>query len=330
MPSALNTRHLIAPELLPALDLMPTLECSDELVQTIRAMPAGSAFMEGPPLTPEQESVHCEERLISGPDGAPDVRVLYYTPSGDAGQTRPAYLHIHGGGYILGAPEMNDPANRSLAKALNCVVVSVDYRLAPETRYPGAVEDCYAVLRWLHNEANALNIDPRRIAIGGESAGGGHAAALALLARKRNEFPICLQVLDCPMLDDRTGSDGDEHPYCGEFIWTPHNNRFGWRALLGTEPGSSAVSEEAVPARAKDLGGLPPTFIAIGALDLFLEESMEYARRLIREGVATELHITPGAFHGYQAAGAKAPQVRTAMGLTYSALARAWGVELSA
>ncbi|MFT5033467.1 MAG: acetyl esterase/lipase [Bermanella sp.] len=330
MTKAKNTSHLIAPEFLPALDVMPTLECTDELVQAIRAMPSGAAFIDSPPLTATQESVNCEERFITGHDGAPDVRVLHYCPSAETDQARPAYLHIHGGGYILGSPEMTDIANRSLVLTLDCVVVSVDYRLAPETRYPGAIEDCYAALRWLNTEAKTLNIDPKRIAIGGESAGGGHAAALALLARRRNEFPVCLQLLDCPMLDDRTGSNGDDHPYCGEFIWTAHNNRYGWQALLGLEPGSSAVPAEAVPARVKDLSGLPPTFITIGALDLFLEESMEYARRLIREGVTTELHIIPGAFHGYQAAGSQAPQVKTVMKLIYAALARAWDLNLPA
>lgn len=327
MTARKNTHHLIAPELLPALDVMPQLDINEELLQAIRSMPAGTSFGEPPALTPEQQSVRREERLIDGPKGAPKVRVLVYSPANESVQTRPAYLHIHGGGYILGTPEISDASNRSLVHRLGCIVVSVDYRLAPEARYPDAVEDCYAALAWLHREAKTLNIDTQLIAIGGESAGGGHAAALALLARRRNEFSICLQILDCPMLDDRTGSSHDAHPYCGEFVWTPHNNRFGWQALLGVEPGSDAVPEEAVPARASDLSGLPPTYIAIGALDLFLEESLEYARRLIREGIPTELHVIPGAFHGYQAAGEQAPQVKTAAQLSYSALARAWGLQ---
>lgn len=322
--TATNTRHLIAPELLPALDVMPQFECNDEFLEMLRSMPADAALMEQPPLTEEQAAVICEQRFIDGLNGAPPVRVLVYSTASDSGQSRPAYLHIHGGGYILGAPEINDASNRSLVNSLGCVVVSIDYRLAPETRYPGAVEDCYAALSWLHREAATLNVDPERIAIGGESAGGGHAAALALWARKHGEIPICLQVLDCPMLDDRTGSNGDDHPYCGEFIWTAHNNRYGWQALLGAEPGSDDIAEESVPARVKDLSGLPPTYIAIGALDLFLEESLEYARRLIREGVPTELHVIPGAFHAYQAAGEQAPQVKTAGLLASNALARAW------
>ncbi len=319
MPS--NSHHLIAEELLPALDAMPSLELNDDLIKMVRALPADSQFMEAPPLTPLQKAIPCEEKWIPGPSGAPDVRVLIYQPIENTDKPRPAYLHIHGGGYVLGTPEVNDAANRSLVAALGCVVVSVDYRLAPETPYPGAVEDCYAALSWLNQQADALNIDPSRIAIGGESAGGGHAAALALLARKRGEFQPCFQLLSCPMLDDRTGG---EHPYCGEFIWTPHNNRFGWRALLGMEPGSDEVPEEAVPARVRDLSRLPPTLIVIGALDLFLEESLEYARRLIRHGVPTELHVIPGAFHAFEAAGEQAPQVRAANQKYYSALSRAW------
>jgi acetyl esterase/lipase len=202
-------------------------------------------------------------------------------------------------------------------------VVSVDYRLAPETRFPGAVEDCYAALAWLVSQAERLGVDRERVAIGGESAGGGHAAALALLVRQRGDIKLCLQMLDSPMLDDRTGSTRDAHPYCGEFVWTPASNRFGWRALLGVEPGGPEVPVEAVPARVADLSGLAPAFILVGALDLFLEEDMEYARRLTRVGVPTELHVIPGAFHGFGAAGEDQPIVRHCLNLRRHALARA-------
>jgi triacylglycerol lipase len=200
----------------------------------------------------------------------------------------------------------------------------VDYRLAPETRYPGAVEDGYAALLWLSANAEQLGVDRARIAIGGESAGGGHAAALAIVARDRGEVPICLQVLDSPMIDDRTGSTSDPHPYCGEFVWTSVNNRFGWRALLGVEPGGPQVPTAAAPARLENFAGLAPAFILVGALDLFMEEDVEYARRLIRAGVPAELHVIPGAFHGFGAAGGTAPQVQTALRLRREALARAF------
>jgi acetyl esterase/lipase len=227
---------------------------------------------------------------------------------------------------VLGDPEINDGSNRSIAAAVNCVVVSVDYRLAPETRFPGALEDCYAALMWLQAQAEQLGVDRSRIAIGGDSAGGGHAAALAILARNRGEAQIRFQLLDSPMLDDRTGTTSDPHPHCGEFVWTANSNRFGWQSLLGVEPGGPDVPVDAVPARVADLTGLPPTFISVGALDLFLEETLEYARRLIRAAVPTELHVIPGAFHGFGAASSDAPQLQTCIRLRHNALARALGV----
>jgi triacylglycerol lipase len=234
-------------------------------------------------------------------------------------------LHIHGGGYVLGIPEANDAANRATALALGIVVVSVDYRLAPETVWPGALEDCYAALVWMHESAAELGIDPTRIAIAGESAGGGHAAALALHARDRGGPAICFQLLDAPMLDDRTGTTNDPHPHVGHFVWTPEKNRFGWRALLGVEPGGPEVPAAAVPARAADLSGLPPTFISVGALDLFLEEDMDFVRRLTRAGVPAELHVIPGAYHGFGMAQGS-PQVVQTAELRNRALARALGV----
>jgi triacylglycerol lipase len=321
-----RTLGLVAPELLPLLDIFPAFDFNEDVLPAVRA---GTAIEREnrPPLSPEQQAVACEERFVPGPPGAPDVRVLVYTPPRQKTVApRPAYLQMHGGGFVIGNPEINDASNRSLAAELDCVVVSVDYRLAPETRFPGALEDCYASLLWLCAEAGRLGVDRSRIAIGGESAGGGHAAALALLARKRGDIRICLQLLDSPMLDDRTGSSSDPHPHCGEFVWTPNSNRFGWRSLLGAEPGGPQVPVEAVPARVADLTGLPPAFITVGALDLFLEEDMEYARRLIRAGVPTELHVIPGAFHGFGAAGGQAPQVQACMRLRRDALGRALGV----
>jgi triacylglycerol lipase len=319
-----TTRGLVAPELLPLLDFLPSFDFNEETLRAVRAM-TGMDPQRQPPLSAEQQTVDCQQRFIPGPPGAPDVRVLVYTPPRTTASTsrRPAYLHMHGGGYIIGNPELNDGPNRSLAAELDCVVVSVDYRLAPETRFPGAVEDCYAALLWLRTQAEALGVDTSRIAIGGESAGGGHAAALAILARNRGTAQIRLQLLDSPMLDDRTGSGPDPHPYCGEFVWTRNSNRFGWRSLLGVQPGGPDVPVEAVPARVADMTGLPPAFILIGALDLFLEESLEYARRLTRSGVPAELHVIPGGFHGFTLASGEVPQVQACMRLRRDALARA-------
>jgi Esterase/lipase len=155
-------------------------------------------------------------------------------------------------------------------------------------------------LKWLSTHADELSIDPNRIAVGGSSAGGGLAAALALLARDRGEIPLAFQFLLAPMLDDRTCTLAKPHPYTGEFIWTPDANRFGWTSLLGQEPGGPDVSPYAAAARAKHLEGLPATFLYVGALDLFLEEDLEYARRLTRAGAPTELHVYPGAYHGFR------------------------------
>ena len=255
-----NSRHLVAPELLPALDRFAEFELNDD---TLASMRAAARALPPLPLSSIAQAVRCTEQFIPGPRGAPDVRVLLNTPPAKNSSARPAYLQLHGGGFVMGAPEMNDGANRMLATGLDCTLVSVDYRLAPETHFPGAVEDAYAALLWLHREAKPLGVDHARIAIGGTGAGAGHAAALALRVRDRGEVPLCLQMLDSPMIDDRTGSTADPHPYCGEFAWTAAKNRFGWRALLGVEPGGPEIPVEAAPARVSDLSKLPPAFILV-------------------------------------------------------------------
>jgi acetyl esterase/lipase len=191
------------------------------------------------------------------------------------------------------------PRLQGIATDCHCVVVSVDYRLAPETRYPGSLEDNYAALKWVHAHAEELGIDRSKIAVGGESAGGGHAASLAIHARDRNEVPIVFQLLIYPQLDDRTGSTRPAPPAIGHFMWTASNNRFAWSSLLGVPAGSSKVPVAAVPARVASVGGLPPAWIGVGAIDLFAEEDMEYARRLVHAGVATELLVVRGAYHGF-------------------------------
>jgi acetyl esterase/lipase len=294
----MRSRHLVDPELLPFLDQFPPIEFSVEGLPQLRRTIADRARsrIAAAPLNPDEIDVL--ERRVPGPQGAPDVRVLIYTPKAATGLL-PALLHIHGGGFVVGTPDASDAGNRVLAKAAGCVIVSVDYRLAPETPYPGPVEDCYAVLKWVHAQAAELGVDSGRIAIGGESAGGGLAACLALLNRDRTEIPVMFQLLIYPMLDDR---EGEFHPYTGEQIWTAESNRFGWNALLGAAAGSHEVSPFAAAARAADLSALPAAFIAVGTLDLLIEQNLDYARRLIRAGVQTELHVYPGAYHGFNAA----------------------------
>lgn len=302
----MTTRHLVDPELVAMLDTFPPLTFTPESLAFIR-----TALNEMNTETPvmDDSTISVQEHFVTGLQGAPDVRVLVYHPSSRA-TSLPAILWIHGGGYVIGSPEQEDIRVRSIVSTIGCVAVSVDYRLAPETPHPGPVEDCYAALTWLHAHAGELGVDTTRIAICGASAGGGLAAALALLTRDRGEVPLAFQLLVYPMVDDRTVTTTKPHPYTGEYIWTPEANRFGWTALLGQEPGGPNVSPYAAAARADHLEGLPPTFICVGALDLFLEEDMEYARRLMRAGVPTELHVYPGAFHGFNMAiDAKVSQV---------------------
>jgi acetyl esterase/lipase len=212
---------------------------------------------------------------------------------------------MHGGGFMMTDPNLM-PRLQGIATDCHCVVVSVDYRLAPETRYPGSLEDNYAALKWVHTHAAELGIDRSRIAVGGESAGGGHAANLAIhardlkkLDRNKEDVPICFQLLIYPQLDDRTGNSHPEPPAIGHFMWTPSANRLAWSSLLGVPAGSSKVPVAAVPARVASVAGLPPAWIGVGAIDLFVEEDMEYARRLVHAGVATELLVARGAFHGF-------------------------------
>jgi acetyl esterase/lipase len=288
------SRHLVDPQLRGFVELMPPISFEGVDMAEMRARLAANA----PARAPTPDDVQVTEAKAPGRDGAPDVRLVVTAPKA-AGSARPGILHIHGGGYVLGAADMTSETDATYAQEFGAVVVSVDYRLAPETPYPGPVEDCYAGLAWLHAEAERLGVDRGRIIVTGESAGGGLAAALVLLARERGEIPIAFQHLIFPMLDDRTCTHPEPSPYLGQFVWTPAANTFGWTALLGHAPGLPDASPFAAPARASDLAGLPPTFMSVGALDLFLEEDLDYARRLIRAGVPTEVHVYPGAPHGF-------------------------------
>jgi acetyl esterase/lipase len=208
----------------------------------------------------------------------------------------PALLWIHGGGYVIGFAAQDDRLCRDYARRSGAVVVSVEYRLAPEAPGPAAVEDCHTALAWL---ATCDDVDPDRIAIGGASAGGGLAAALAHLAVERGEVEPCLQLLAYPMLDDRTvlRRDLDES---GFRLWNNRSNRFGWRSHLGVEPGGDDdLDPWMVPARAESLADLPPAWIGVGTLDLFHDEDVAYAERLEADGVACTLDTYPGGYHAF-------------------------------
>jgi len=292
-----STRHLVDPEVAPMLEAFPPLGLSAETLPAVREAQAAPVPDAPDPLALYPDVTTTEKR-IPGFEGDPDVRLLHYEPKDRTAPTA-ALVWIHGGGYVLGTADIDEILCRRIATETGATVVSVDYRLAPETRAPGLVHDCYAALRWVHDHAEELGVDRARIAVGGASAGGGLAATLAILARDRGEVPVSFQLLIYPMLDDRTGSTVQPHPYAGEFIWTPADNRFGWASLLGREPGGDDVSPYTAAARVESVEGLPPAFISVGALDLFAEEDITYATRLLRAGIPTELHVQPGAFHAY-------------------------------
>jgi len=290
------SRHLVDPELHALLDVLPTLTFTADILPAVRA--AAIAY---PPDPRSVEAVTLDKRTVPGPESGPDVGISVYAPRTRIGRL-PCLFHIHGGGFVTGSAAGLQAVHFPLALEANCVIVSVDYRLAPETPFPGAVEDCYSALSWVMAHVDELGVDASRIGVMGESAGGGLAASLALLVRDRGQYSLAFQHLIYPMLDDRTCVTDNPHPYVGQFIWTPESNVFGWASLLGIAPGSHGVSPYAAAARAVDLAGLPPTYIATGALDLFLEEDLEYARRLTRHGIAVELHVYPGAYHAFNIA----------------------------
>jgi acetyl esterase/lipase len=224
--------------------------------------------------------------------GATSVRVHRPAPTGDP---MPALLWIHGGGFVIGTAAQDDTVCRYFARELGIVVAAVDYRLAPEYPFPVPLHDCHDALAWL---ARQPSVDPDRIAVGGASAGGGLAAALAELVHQRGEVELAFQLLTYPMLDDRTATrpDVDETHLR---LWNTQANRFGWQSYLGAAPGGASVSGLAAPARLDDLTHLPPAWIGVGTFDLFYEEGIAYAERLRAAGVRCELDVVRGAFHGF-------------------------------
>jgi acetyl esterase/lipase len=224
------------------------------------------------------------------------VGIRLFRPEGVTGRT-PALLWIHGGGYVIGSAAQDDVLCRRFAQVLGATVVSVDYRLAPDHPYPAPLEDCYSALQWL---VRLPSVDPSRVAIGGASAGGGLAAALALLTRDRGEISLAAQLLVYPMLDDRTVERKDlDNP--GLRLWNQSSNRFGWSAYLG-----GADPQIAVPARREDLSGLPPAWVGVGTFDLFHDEDLAYAERLKAAGVPCDVEVVQGAFHGFDGIAPKA------------------------
>ena len=287
MTSKIDVMTLIDPEVaaaLVALDLRLG-ELSDRDLHSIRARLAAV------PLPALSDTVARRDYAV--PE-RPPVSVRVHREKSATGRL-PCIYWMHGGGLILGRNVGDDPRFDRWCPRLGCVGASVEYALAPESKYPGPLEDCYAGLKWLHAHADELGIDATRIGIGGASAGAGLAAGLALLARDRGEIAVAFQALIYPMIDDRqiTVSSQWNDP-----VWPPHANRYGWDSYLGDLNGDD-VPYYAAAARATDLRGLPPTYISVGALDVFADEDIDYANRLRHAGVPVEMHVYPGAPHGF-------------------------------
>ncbi|MBH0775293.1 alpha/beta hydrolase [Nocardia bovistercoris] len=291
------SRDLLDPEIAAAIGAFPAFELGPSTIDAVRERLRSrmAAAPDGAQLFP---AVDRTERKAPGLEDEPQVRVLYYAPRERTGPA-PALVWHHGGGYVMGSADDDDLTCRRIALETGAVVVSVDYRLAPESPAPGPLNDSYAVLKWLHDNAAEFGLDPTRIAVGGTSAGGGIAAALAIRARDEGDLPVSFQLLIYPMLDDRTARGAAPHPQIGAAVWTPSDNLYGWTSYLGHEPGIDGVPAYAAPARVDDVTGLPPAFLCVGALDLFASEDIEYAKRLLEQGVPTELHVHPGGPHGY-------------------------------
>ena len=295
----LTATERIDPELVASLEELLALNGGPLDLRDIPAarvrLKEAFASVDGP--DPVIDGVSSQDQLAPSPAGDPDVAIRIFQPTARS-TSLPALLWIHGGGYVLGEMAGDDVFAKQLVRDIECVVVTVEYRLAPEHPFPAALDDCYAALTWLAGHAAELGVDPACIAIGGASAGGGLAAGLVLLARDRAEIPVAFQLLIYPMLDDRNiAPAGDARS--DTLVWSRANNFHGWSAYLGHQPGTSDTSHYAAAARATDLAGLPPTYIMVGDLDLFLDEDITYAQRLMAAGVPTELHVYPGAYHAF-------------------------------
>ncbi|HEY5729832.1 MAG TPA: alpha/beta hydrolase [Anaerolineales bacterium] len=307
-----NQDSKIHPELQPAAKMSPRFSFNKRSIWFINLL---TRLMPSPK---DLKGIFIENIHIPGQDERTQVRLRVYKPENTPAPT-PVLLWMHGGGYVIGRPEQDDPSCVQYVRDLGITVVSVAYRYAPKHPFPAGLDDCYAALKWVASHAQELNIDPNRIAIGGNSAGGGLASALAQLAHDRKEVRLTFQLLIYPMLDDRTvlRTDIDDS---SNITWHHNDNRFGWESYLGQECGIENVPAYSVPARRTNLSGLPPAWIGVGSLDIFHDEDVEYARRLKECGVECDLLVVSGAFHGFDVFDPQVPVVQEFKQVQISAL----------
>jgi acetyl esterase/lipase len=288
------------PELAATLTVIQQVLAPDAFtMESIPSLRQGAPGM-APPTDEELSrggAFEIEERLVAGPEDAPDISLLICTPTGASTQMAAVY-YTHGGGMVIGDNRSNIQGVLDWAQELRLVIVSVEYRLAPETPHPGPAEDCYAGLVWTAQHAEELAIDRDRILITGASAGGGLAAAVTLMARDRGGPALLGQLLSCPMIDDRCDTPSGVQ-MAGLGVWDRSSNLTGWTALLGDARGGPDVSPYAAPARVTDLSGLPATFIDVGSAETFRDEDVIFANRIWQAGGRAELHVWPGGFHGF-------------------------------
>ena len=247
--------------------------------------------------TPLLDTVQHRDQHIPGLGGSPDIRIRIYYPS-QRPTSSPALLWIHGGGFVVGTIDTEVPVMQMLAQEVSCIIVAVEYRLAPENPFPAPLDDCYATLLWMRSNAEQLGIDRCRIAVGGISAGAGLVAALMLKLRDETDIEVIFQMLLCPMLDDRNQLPSTYLDLSG-IAWERESNRKAWAAYLGSQP-AEQLPTYAVPGRVSDLNNLPAAYISVGSVDLFRDECIDYARRLLEAGVPTELHVHPGGIHAFE------------------------------
>ena len=286
------------PELGAALGAIAAMLPPSFDAETLRAMRSSDVIA---PVTDEDlrrdGQFRVEERVVPGLGDDPDITLLICTPTAPTGVLGCVY-HTHGGGMIIGDRRSGILGMLDWAAQFNLVVVSVEYRLAPDTPHPGPIDDCYAGLLWTAAHAGELGFDPDRLIVAGGSAGGGLAAALALRARDQGGPSLLGQMLICPMLDDRNDTPSAIQ-MAGRGVWDRAANDFGWTSLLGPSRGGPSVSPYAAPARAESLAGLAPAFIDVGSAETFRDEDVTYATRIWQAGGVAELHVWPGGFHGF-------------------------------